>query len=218
MTRPSLPLETEGVIKFDLDFRSAAPPASETLSELNAWRCLLYRLELTGQDPRRYGGLAYGNVSRRETHNRFIISGTQTGQKKWLTASDYCLVLDSDLAGNRIRAEGSIRPSSEALTHAAIYAADASVTSVMHVHSPEIWGYAEPLGIPVTPADIAYGTPAMAQAVQRAVHEGAASIIAMLGHQDGVIAFGQTAEDAALCLVRYLGKALILAAANGKQA
>jgi ribulose-5-phosphate 4-epimerase/fuculose-1-phosphate aldolase len=202
--------ETEGVIKFQLDFRTAPPPARETIGELNAWRVVLYRLGLTGRDASRYGGLAYGNVSQREAQNRFIISGTQTGSKERLTAEDYCVVLGFDLIGNRIRAEGPIPPSSEALTHAAIYAANADITTVMHVHSAEIWRYHPRLAIPTTPADIAYGTPEMAQAVQQAAQAGRSAIICMQGHVDGVIAFGVTAEETALCLIRHLAKALRL--------
>lgn len=211
MTDHSLPQATEGVIKFRLDFHPALPPASAIITELNAWRTLLYRLALTGRHPRRYGGLAYGNVSQRETQDRFFISGTQTAHKERLTVKDYCLVLDFDLQGNWIRAEGPIRPSSEALTHAAIYAANAGAKSVLHVHSPEIWEWHRSLGIPATRIDIAYGTPEMARAIQEAMLEGDAPIICMRGHQDGVIAFGRSAEEATLCLVQHLGRAFGLA-------
>lgn len=203
--------ETEGVIRFALDFRTAPPLAPAAIAELNACRSLLYRLGLTGQDPRRYGGLAYGNVSQRETPRRFIISGTQTGGKPRLSADDYCLVTAFDLEANRICAEGQTSPSSEALTHAAIYGAKETITHVLHVHSPEIWAYHERLAIPTTGAEIAYGTPDMARAVRRVVLHGDGSIICMLGHRDGVIAFGQSAEEATLCLVRHLAKALQLA-------
>jgi len=209
MHTPLFP-ETEGIIQFEMDFRIAPPPTPHSIAELNAWRGLLYRLRLTGQDPLRYGGLAYGNVSQRETRDRFIISGTQTGGKERLTASDYCLVTGFDVEGNRIFAEGQIPPSSEALTHAAIYAAKETITHVLHIHSPEIWAHHEHLAIPTTGAEVPYGTPGMARAVQQAVLHGGQPIICMLGHRDGVIAFGQSAEDTTLYLVRYLAKALQL--------
>jgi hypothetical protein len=211
MTRPPFSPQAEGTIRFELDFGVSPPPRARTIAELNAWRGLLYRLGLTGQDPRRYGGLAYGNVSQRESLNRFIISCTQTGGKEWLTSDDYCLVTDFDLEANRLCAEGQNPPSSEALTHAAIYAAKETITHVLHIHSPEIWAYHDRLDIPTTAADIAYGTPDMAKAVKQGVTYEDKPVICMLGHPDGVIAFGRSAEDTALCLLRCLAGALQLA-------
>ena len=95
----------EGVIKFGLAFNHGPPQELETIAELNAWRQIIYRLGLTGCDPARYQGLAYGNVSRRTGTNSFIISGTQTGMKPYLSPSDYCLVLDFDLGKNRVWAQ-----------------------------------------------------------------------------------------------------------------
>ncbi|MFM8333814.1 MAG: class II aldolase/adducin family protein, partial [Candidatus Methylumidiphilus sp.] len=99
--------------------------------ELNAWRQILFRLGLTGLDPRRYGGLAFGNVSLRTQGSRFAVSGTQTGGKPRLGPQDYCLVTGFDLAHNRIHAEGPVKPSSEALSHGAVYAANRSVGCVL---------------------------------------------------------------------------------------
>ena len=58
-------MHREGVIKFDLDYREGPPVSADYLTELNAWRTIFCRLGLLGQDPARYGGLGFGNLSRR---------------------------------------------------------------------------------------------------------------------------------------------------------
>ena len=201
-------IDSEGVVKFRLEFTPAPAVAATLIAELNAWRTLLFRLGLNGCDPMRYGGLAYGNVSRRLDGRRILVSGTQTGGLPELSAEHYCLVTEADVAANRLVAKGPIRPSSEALTHAAAYAANPRIDYVLHVHSPEIWRRAESLSIPVTDRRVAYGTPEMAAAVDALLARGEAHIIAMGGHLDGLIAVGASIEAAALPLIRLLSEAL----------
>jgi hypothetical protein len=211
--------QSEGVIKFELEFRAAAPLPAAALREINAWRKVLYLLRLTGRDPARYGGLGYGNISQRldpgagSTGISFVISGTQTGGLADLGPEHYTTVLESWPAANRLVAAGPIRPSSESLTHGALYTLDRTLNFIMHVHSPEIWRHAAALGLPLTDPAAAYGTPAMAAETRRlfadpAVRAGA--IFAMGGHEDGLVAFGRTAEEAGGALVRTLARALAL--------
>lgn len=211
----------EGVIKFRLDFTPTPAPSLESVAELNAWRQILFRLGLTGRDPARYDGLAYGNVSRRIGKRGFIVSGTGTGAKPCLTPNDYSRVLDFSLAQNWLCAEGLVEPSSEALTHGAVYEANPQAGGVIHVHSPELWRNAQRLGIALTDESIAYGTPEMGQAVGKAAACAAEGIVAMGGHEDGVLAFAETAGQAGLCLLRHLAKAVELEqrglAATGKE-
>jgi len=202
-------MPTEGATKFHLEFTLAQPVALECIAELNVWRHVLHRLGLTGQAPDRYEGLAYGNVSQRTSPRGFFVSGTSTGGIPSLGAEDYCQVLDFELAENRIRARGPVKPSSEALTHGAIYDANPHAGCVIHVHSPEIWRNALHLGIHITDASIAYGTPEMGRAVGIAAARGTEGIIAMGGHGDGVLAFAGTAEQAAALLLQELEKAMI---------
>jgi len=180
--------ELDGVIKYQLDYILTPSINHALLSELNAWRSLLYRLGLIGLDSERYGGLAYGNISLRQNQSAFLISGTQTGSFPALGAEHYCLVKDYDLAKNLLIAEGPIKPSSEALTHAAVYQADPQVNCVLHVHSPELWNRAEHLAIPMTRTSVSYGTPAMAEQVQQLLHVSRSPLIAMGGHRDGLVA------------------------------
>jgi hypothetical protein len=210
----------EGVIKFDLKFTSAPPLPPEDLREINAWRRILHLLGLTGQDPERYDGLGYGNISRLlepfdapASRRRFVISGTQTGGLSDLKEEHSALVTECEPERNRVVAEGPIRPSSEALTHGTLYQADPSLHFIMHVHSPEIWRRARELKIPLTDEKAAYGTPDMAAEVRRlllqpSVRKG--RIFAMGGHEDGLVAFGRTAEEAGTVLVNLLALAFQL--------
>ncbi|WP_305045827.1 class II aldolase/adducin family protein [Geoalkalibacter sp.] len=209
-------VEREGVIKFDCRHRLGAPLAPEHLLELNAWRKILFQLALIGQDPARYAGLGFGNLSRRAPHSlggeggAFIISGTQTGGIPDLDASHYTLVRHCDPQTNRVEAEGPIAPSSESLTHGVLYALDARVNAVMHVHSPHLWGQAEPLGLPLTRSDVAYGTPDMAAEVARLWRQSPVrelGIFAMGGHEDGIVAFARTCAEAGATLIRRLAQA-----------
>jgi ribulose-5-phosphate 4-epimerase/fuculose-1-phosphate aldolase len=205
-----LPDGPEGVVKYQLNFASASPGNPADIAELNAWRGLLYRLGLTGRDPLRYGGLAYGNVSLRQERTVFLISGTQTGHLPELGTEHYCRVTAFDPAKNYLVAEGPIQPSSEALTHAAVYETEDRVNCVLHVHSPEIWNLAEHLSLPVTRRQVSYGTPAMAEEVQRLLRISGSRLIAMGGHQDGLIAVGNTVREAALPLIEHLAEAFRL--------
>lgn len=197
----------EGIIKFDLNFSLAAPPRLETIAELNAWRQILHSLGLIGCDPKRYQGFAYGNVSRRAGPDSFIVSGTQTGGKTFLNPGDYCQILNFDLEKNYLFAEGPVKPSSEALTHAAVYAANQGINCVLHIHSPILWRNSKHLGLCQTDAAIAYGTPGMAQAVGQLAYKGTDGLVSMGGHEDGLLAFSDTISQAGINLVKCLAQA-----------
>lgn len=202
--------EREGVIKYRLEHRPAAGPAAEEVAELEAWRQILFELKLIGQDPERYDGLGYGNVSCRRDGASFLISASQTGHLPRLTPAHYCRVLDSDPLRNRLLAEGPLPPSSEALTHGAVYAADSALRAVLHVHGPALWRAGLALGWPATPARVPYGTPAMASEVAGLLRNrgaGEFGVIVMAGHQDGVLAFGGSVDAAGRNLLSALARA-----------
>jgi len=170
---------------------------------------------LIGQDPHRYGGLGFGNVSiRLESGNAtsFIISGTQTGGMDRLFPEHYSSVKTFDPATNSVVAEGVVRPSSESLTHGSLYRLDRTIGAVIHAHSPEIWTQTDSIGIPVTRRDVYYGTPEMAEEVCRLFQNTPVSVLkifAMGGHEDGIVAFGSNIEQAGRTLVRYLALATV---------
>lgn len=199
----------EGVIKFDLQFHPGPPPAAGLLGELEGWRAIFRRLGLLGRDPARYEGLGFGNLSRRCGGNAFIISGTQTGGLEHLGPEHYVTVRECDPLANRVVADGPVRPSSEALSHGALYRAAPRISWVMHLHSPEIFAARERLGLPATDPAAPYGSPAMAAEIARiAPVAGWPGLLVMGGHEDGILAFGATAAETGTLVVRTLAVAL----------
>jgi len=211
--------DTEGVVKYDFEYIKSAALDSLEINELNAWRKILFLLKLIGQNPERYDGFGYGNVSCRLKSNvnchykgKFIISGTQTGLICDLDNSHYALVTHCDPEQNIIKATGPIKPSSEALTHGVIYQANSDIQFVFHIHNPEIWNNALLLSIPQTRKNVLYGTPAMAKEIKRLMSDKIKNnhIISMQEHQDGIICYGKTAEETAATLMKYYSRALQL--------
>jgi L-ribulose-5-phosphate 4-epimerase len=205
--------EHEGVIKYQLEHTQKPINENFSLSEINAWRTIIFRLGLIGQDPERYDNLGFGNISQRLTSqgSQFIISGSQTGHIEHLSPEHYCLVIKADPRKNRIQSRGHYKPSSESLTHASIYAQDSNIQAVIHVHSPEIWSHTTTLNLPNISADIPYGTVEMAIAVEQLFQSGSlhqTSLFTMLGHEDGVVSFGRNMQEAAWELIKYLALAI----------
>jgi len=207
-------MQEEGVIKFDLHFTESGPVTAASLEELIYWRGLLWEQGLIGQDPGRYGGYGFGNVSQRapgvlqpNNNMTFIISGSQTGHLHLLTREHFAFVSSCDAYTNRVEAQGPIRPSSESLTHGMVYRQSNDINVVLHAHSPAIWQAADALHLPVTDAAVEYGTPAMAQEVDRLFRQtnvAQQKIFSMGGHEDGIVAFGSSAGEAGAILTRTL--------------
>jgi len=92
---------------------------------------------------------------------------------------------------NYLLSSGPVRPSSESMTHAAIYAAREDIGCVIHVHSRDLFARLMARETPRTPENVAYGTPAMALAVAKLAEElPGEGVVVTPGHQDGVFAFG----------------------------
>jgi len=214
----------EGVIRFEVEHetRMLDPRVhGETVALLSAWREVLARLGLVGRDPGRYQGAGYGNLSARlppfgdvgRGRRRFLVTGSQTGGIPDLSLDHYCVVERYDPARNAVRSRGPIRPSSESLTHGAIYDVTPAVRFVLHAHAPEIWRRARVLGLAMTRREVVNGTPEMALEVQRLYRESQLSttgILAMGGHEDGVLAFAATPDAAGETLVKTLARALAI--------
>lgn len=207
--------ETEGVIKYQLHHTDIPLGDNITLAELNAWRTMMVKLNLIGQDPDHYDGYGFGNISQRlnTADLQFIISGTQTGHLSVLNRHDYCLVMQASPQTNSIVSCGETKPSSEALTHASVYLQDPQIQAVIHVHCPEIWQHTQELRLAHTAANIAYGTPEMAEAVTQLFkleHWQQTAVFTMLGHEDGVVAFGNSLSQAACALITQFSLALAI--------
>jgi ribulose-5-phosphate 4-epimerase/fuculose-1-phosphate aldolase len=196
-------------------------PQREGVIRFDARHSAMAHLRLLGRDAARYEGLGYGNVSARvgpfgdvaRGRRRFLVTGTQTAGLAHATLREFCLVESWDVGRNQVTSSGLVQPSSESLTHAALYDASPAIRAVLHAHAPDLWRQARALGIPVTDAAAANGTPAMALEVARLFREGTLAstrIAAMGGHEDGVIALGASAEEAGGVLVRQVARALAL--------
>jgi len=210
----------EGVTKFELEHESR-PIEYDRLLELTcqlvAWREIMALTGLVGQDPRRYDGAGYGNASVRVGrpgaalgHRRYLITGTQTSGKRCIGPDDFALVERYDPRRNWVKSHGRTQPSSESLTHGATYDLGPHIRCVLHAHTPVLWRRARELRLPTTEPHVAYGTPGMAAEVQRLYRDGVFAerrILAMGGHEDGILVFGRTPEDAGQVLLTWLARA-----------
>jgi len=209
----------EGTIKYKFDFTQTAPLSSEQVAELNAWRKVMYLLQLIGQSPDRYAGYGFGNISQRLSapgdQLQFVITGTQTGFLADLTAEHYTTVLECYPEQNRLVSAGPVKPSAESMTHGAVYAMDDSACGVIHAHSPHIWELAEQLGLPQTAPNVSYGTPEMSAEVVRLFAETPvreSGVFSMAGHEDGIVAFGPSVAEASARLIAVLARAFKMGA------
>ncbi len=206
--------DAEGTIQFAYDLQplQASIAGEDLLRPLFAWRTILRRLQLIGQTPERYGGLGYGNLSFRDPDHgqEFVITASQTSGAADFSAEDLTRIQSCHLERFWVDARGNQPPSSETLTHAMLYAADARLQWVFHAHCPEIWQRTDYLGLPATEADVGYGSQAMVSAVADLlqVHQSRPLVFTTLGHADGVFSCGTTARDAGGLLVSYLARAL----------
>jgi len=191
------PSGAEGVIKFTVGrhTRTDAVPDAEW-ADLESWRSRLRLRGLVGHDEA--AGLGYGNVSVRRAAGGFVITGTQTGRLERLDGHGYVIVDAWDFARNSVDCVGPVLPSSEALSHAAFYAANAAIGAVVHAHSPSLWRRMLDSGDPSTPADVPYGSVALYTRLGEMAcdREALPFLVVLAGHEDGVFAAGVSLADA----------------------
>ena len=190
----------DGVIKFSLRWQRAPPP--EDIDALLQWRDRISAAGLIGVQP---DGIGYGNISAR-TGSSFVISGSGTGIHATARREHFTRVIHYDFSDNSLLCRGPVQASSESLTHAAVYEADASAAAVVHVHHRQLWQAL--LGkIPTTAKDIAYGTPEMAYDVLRLFRDtrvADSGIFVLGGHEDGIVALGGSLQEAGTKLLDML--------------
>jgi L-ribulose-5-phosphate 4-epimerase len=210
----------EGVIKFQARHETRRLDSrvfGELACKLTAWREIMALTQLVGQDPARYGGAGYGNVSGRvgapssaRGARSFLVTGTQTGGARCLTLDDYCVIQSYDYQRNTVQSYGGILPSSESMTHGSIYDLSPHIRFVLHAHTPTLWRRAAKLRIPTTDEKVPYGTPEMALEVQRLYRTTPLAeqrIFSMGGHEDGIVVFGRSPEEAGQVLITALARA-----------
>ena len=189
-------------IKFSCERVAAEITPFGGLAEINAYRRKLLDLRLVGVAP---NGVGFGNLSVRDgATDDFYITGSATAHIQELTLADCAKVMACDFERKRVRYEGSVIPSSESLTHAAIYKSDPSAGAVIHCHDFTLWS-AVLNQAPITSKAAEYGTPEMANDVmQLFAHTDAQSrkIVVMAGHEGGILTFGRDLEEAFAVLMR----------------
>lgn len=194
----------EGYIKFNCKWKKTKPFQFPEMEELNFWRGKFYRVGVIGEFE---DGIGFGNLSVRiGNSNQFVVSGTQTGGIPELSNQHYTKVVSGSFEKNQIVCKGPVQASSESLTHLAVYQADQNVRAIIHVHDSKLWNKLIDQK-PTTDRSVAYGTPEMAGEILQLFREGKAShqkVIVMGGHQDGVIGFGSSIEEAAYILWKLL--------------
>ena len=167
----------------------------DSLAELNAYRRKLLEQRLIGVDP---NGVGFGNLSVRDgVRENFYITGSATGGLPELTPTDCVRVVAYDFARNWLRYEGAATPSSESLTHAAIYESDPTISAVIHCHDSDLWATLLDRA-PTTSKSVAYGTPEMAYEIMRLFKASdlrSRKVFAMAGHEGGIVTFGKNLED-----------------------
>ena len=189
-------------VKFTYERARADITSFEALAELNACRRKLLKQHLMGVDS---NGVAFGNVSVRDgatTH--FYITGSATGGLAELAPTDCVRVVAYNFARNWLCYEGAAIPSSESLTHAAIYESDSATSAVIHCHDSELWAMLVDR-IPTTSKAVAYGTAEMAYEIMRlfnATDVRSRKILVMAGHEGGIVTFGKNLQEVFGVLMR----------------
>lgn len=189
-------------VKFTYKRARAEIAPFDQLAELNECRRKLRELHLIGVDSK---GIGFGNLSvRDDATSNFYVTGSATGGLQKLTLADCVRVVACDFEKNRLRYEGSATPSSESLTHAAIYESDPMTFAVIHCHNSVLW---ERLldRAPTSSKGVGYGTPEMAYEIMRLFKAGdvrTRNILVMAGHEGGIITFGRDLEEAFGVLMR----------------
>ena len=195
----------EGVVKYRCEWKEADPLAAENIADLINWRDRLHSWGLIGVYENSIG---FGNISIRIGNScQFIISGTQTAHLPNLGPEFYCTVTEFNLEQNFLGCRGPVPASSESLTHAALYLRRDNVRAIIHVHNPQLWQQLL-FKIPTTRKEIPYGTPQMALEMFRLFEEenlADRKILAMAGHEDGIICFGGTLDEAGQVLSAAIG-------------
>lgn len=183
-------------IKFTCEQAATEITRFGALAELNAYRRKLLHLRVIGVNA---NGIGFGNLSIRDSATKnFYITGSATGRKPELTLADCARVVGYDFEKNWLRYEGSAIPSSESLTHAAVYESDAKAGSVIHCHDSKLWA-ALLNKAPTSSKAVDYGTPEMASEVTRlfkVTDVQSTKILVMAGHEGGIVAFGKDLEEA----------------------
>ena len=189
-------------VKFTYQCVHREVAAFDRLAELNECRRKLCQVHFVGMDS---NGIGFGNLSVRDgATGNFYITGSATRALAELTVADCVRVVAYDFEQNWVGYEGSAVPSSESMTHAAIYKSEPTACAVIHCHDSVLWRMLLDRG-PTSSKAVPHGTPEMAYEIIRlfAVSDvRSRQIFVMAGHEDGIVVFGRNLEEAFGVLMR----------------
>ncbi len=194
----------EGYIKFNINWEQKENNFPYDILDLMEWRDKMHEMKLIGHYEEHNVG--FGNISERfDNSKKFIISATQTGDIYPIEEKHFTTVTDYNIEENTVWCKGPLKASSESMTHAAIYECDKGIRAIIHIHHLGMWK--ELLNeIPTSGANVPYGTPEMANEIKRLFKEenlGHKKVMAMAGHDEGIIAFGANLDEAAQIIKEY---------------
>ena len=200
----------DGIIKYSIEHQTADTPIFSDYEQLEALRTRLFTLGLIGEKD----GVGYGNLSMRDDRSKsFFITATQTGRKYSLTREYYTYISEYDFSTFKVISQGTHKPSSEALSHAMIYAIDDRITTVIHIHSLALWKFMKAKNDLATTAE--YGTAEMVKEIAGLytnLDPMMNNAFVMKGHEEGIITFGRDIKEAEFALYTimqvYLQEAL----------
>lgn len=196
--------QEEGVVKYSLEFKKTEPISSTCKDKIESIREDMYALNLIGAYD---DGIGFGNISlKMDNSDKFVITGTQTGHLERLHVEDYSMVERVDFDTFTTYASGACRPSSEAITHACIYALDKKVKAIIHVHNEKLWKYMLEHDY-VSTSDVEYGSLEMTKDIQQ-IYSSLDALencsFVMRGHFEGVFVFAKSLQEAQKHLMKIM--------------
>ncbi len=193
---------TDGIIKYSIEHQNTATPLFSDYAELEALRRRLFALGLIGEKD----GIGYGNLSmRHEGSKSFFVTASQTGNMPSLKREYYTYISKYEFDTFKLMSQGRHKPSSEALSHAMIYAIDERIKAVIHIHSLSLWKFMKADNSLATTAE--YGTAEMIEEIAGLYDDldpVTNNAFVMKGHEEGIITFGRSMEEAELILYNII--------------
>lgn len=198
----------ENCDRYSLRYTRTSEIAVKECNKIEKVRSRLYSLGLIGAY---CDGFSFGDISLRyKKKNSFIITSTQTGEFPKLTPNYYSLVKKVDFKKFTTYAIGPAKPSTEAITHACIYALDSQINAVIHIHNEKLWDYMFKNGY-LNTKETLYGSYEMYDDIKKMykdVDPFLNNSFVMKGHYEGIVTFGKTLKDAEKALFEIIQKLL----------
>lgn len=193
---------SEGYIKFECRQISENKPSIDEIEDINKLRKYLYIMGLVGAMP---DGIGFGNVSFKSFRGKMIISCSKTGALSDLSNEHYATIEEFDISKNRVAYSGSLPPSSETMTHIAIFEANTNIKTVAHIHNEAMWQRLISNSLN-TSGNADYGTVEIAiESYHFAFNsKSACGIFALSGHKDGVVVYAENFDKIIKLLNEYI--------------